>query len=570
LRIYEADFPVPQALLAPGAPYELEPRRLCGQDYPMFKHRPRTLAELLASVLEGARRRSQERMTEQDGVVTTYGDFRRKTVALAHSLVEGLGVRPGQHVAITMANRAEWMIAFFAISAVGAVPVLINSRGAGEEMARAIQFTDCVASITDRERQIRLLEHARPAWRSILLDAPDLMADGDLDFAQAANPRDDLRLAFAPRGPEDPALLMFSSGTTGHPKAVVHCQAGMAHTLTLGWLINEAFDALYVRDFGEALPAHLRIGASTQILSSPMFHVAGLLPFMRALMGGHPTILVTKWNAETVFDIAEREPVSRLGLVPTMIFDMLASPRSQGGALDKIRFLANGTAALSPAVAAKIRQALPRCLMLNTYGQTETMERVATFGGREYEANLEASGRVIPTNQLRILRDDGSDAEPGEAGEICARGPTVMLGYYKDPKATAETLKDGWLRTGDIGRFDEKGLLHVVDRKKNMVISGGENIYCAEVERVLSEHPAVAEAIAFGEPDPRLGERLVAVVVLRPGAEASEEEIKAYAKGRLAIYKVPRSVSFTDTPLPRNATGKVARGEFLKRLKAHA
>jgi acyl-CoA synthetase (AMP-forming)/AMP-acid ligase II len=571
LRIYEADFPVPQALLAPGAPYELERRRLHGQDHLMFKHGPRTLSELLASVMEGARRWPQARMTEQDGVITTFGEFRRQTIALAHSLAHDLGVRPGQHVAITMVNRAEWMTAFFAVAAVGAVPVLVNSRGAGEEMARAIEFTDCALSITDRERHIRLLEHAKPGWRSILLDASDLLDPGrDLDWASAARPRDDVALAFAPREPEDPALLMFSSGTTGHPKAVVHCQAGMAHTLTLGWLINEAFDALYVRDFGEALPAHLRIGASTQILSSPMFHVAGLLPFMRALMGGHPTILVTKWNAETVFDIVEREPVSRLGLVPTMIFDMLASPRSQGGVLDKIQFLANGTAALSPAVAAKIRQALPRCLMLNTYGQTETMERVTTFGGREYEANLEASGRVIPTNQLRIVRDDGADAEPGEAGEICARGPTVMLGYYKDPKATAETLQDGWLRTGDIGRFDEQGLLHVVDRKKNMVISGGENIYCAEVERVLSEHPAVAEAIAFGEPDARLGERLVAVVVRRAGAEITEEEMKAYAKGRLAIYKVPRGVNFTDTPLPRNATGKVARGEFLKGLASRA
>jgi acyl-CoA synthetase (AMP-forming)/AMP-acid ligase II len=208
--------------------------------------------------------------------------------------------------------------------------------------------------------------------------------------------------------------------------------------------------------------------------------------------------------------------------------------------------------------------------MFNTYGQSETMERVATFGGRDYEEHLTASGRVMPTMQLRVVGDDGLDVEPGEPGEICARSPSVMLGYYNDAKANAETLKEGWLYTGDIGRFDEDGRLYIIDRKKNMVISGGENIYCAEVERVLGEHPDAIEAIAFGEPDPRLGERLVAVVVLKDGAEGDEAAMKAYAKSRLAIYKVPRRVEFTRAPLPRNATGKVARGVFLEAFKARA
>jgi acyl-CoA synthetase (AMP-forming)/AMP-acid ligase II len=473
-------------------------------------------------------------------------------------------------VAITLPNRVEWMIAFFAIIAVGAVPVFVNSRGAGEEMDRAIRFAECAVSITDRERHARLIDFARPAWRSVLVDAADLQQEGDLDFAEATAGDEGLALAFAPRDPEEPALLMFSSGTTGHPKAIVHSHGGMAHALTLGCLTNEAFDALYERDFGEALPLELRNSTSTLVLSSPLFHVAGVLPYMRAIMNGQATILVTKWNAETIFDILERERLSRLGLVPTMLVDVLNAPRARGGLLADLRFLANGTAALSPTVAARVREGLSKCLMLNTYGQTETMERVATFGGREFEAHLDAVGRVMPTTQLRIIRDDGSEAEPGEAGEICARSPAVMLGYHKDPKATAEALQDGWLRTGDIGRFDESGLLYVIDRKKNMVISGGENIYCAEVERVLGEHPAAIEAIAFGEPDPRLGERLVAVVVRKANAQVTEEEMKAYVKARLAIYKTPRRIIFTETPLPRNATGKVARGLFLKALAREA
>jgi acyl-CoA synthetase (AMP-forming)/AMP-acid ligase II len=566
LRVYEADFPVPTELIGPGGKFELEDRLYRGQVHRMFRRGPRTLSELMARAMEDNRPHPDARMTEQDGVVTTYGEFEARAAALAAALRETLGVKPGDHVALAMANRAEWMIAFFAIVALGAVPVMVNSRGVGEEMHHAIRLADCSAAICDAERRALLAPFVEPSWPAIVLGG-----DGaDLDFATASAPQPGLILSFTARDPEAIALIMFSSGTTGRPKAIAHAHGSMAHTLTLGCLVNDAYDALYEKEFGEALPYELRNSTSTTVMSSPLFHVAGILPYMRTIMNGQLTVLVTKWNAETVYDVLERETVSRLGLVPTMIFDMLSSPRAAGGALANIRYLANGTAPLAPEVAAKMRQVLPKCLMLNTFGQSETMERVATFGGLEFEANLGAVGRVMPTASLRIVRDDGSDVEPGEPGEIVARTPSVMLGYYNDAKATADTLRDGWVHTGDIGRFDEQRLLYIIDRKKNMVISGGENIYCAEVERVLADHPAAAEAIAYGEPDPRLGERLVAVVVLKPGATASDEEMKAYAKQRLAIYKVPRRVTFTHDPLPRNATGKVARGVFMDAMKTPA
>jgi acyl-CoA synthetase (AMP-forming)/AMP-acid ligase II len=357
---------------------------------------------------------------------------------------------------------------------------------------------------------------------------------------------------------------MFSSGTTGHPKAIVHGQGGMGHAVTLGLLLDEAYEALYAREFGVDPFAGIGAQVPATVLSSPLFHVAGLLPYLRAIAKGSATIMVGKWNADTVYDILEQNTVIRMVLVPTMIFDMLASPRMASGALSQLRFLANGTAALAPRIASGIREALPQCLLTNTYGQTETMERVAGFGGREYEAHLDAVGRVVPTTRLRVLREDGSYAEPGELGEIAAYGANTMTGYHGDPEASTQSIRDGWILSGDLGHFDERGLLHIVDRKKNMVIAGGENIYCAEVERVMAEHPAVAEALAFGEPDPRLGERLVAVAVLKPGKTVDEDELKAHCRANLAIYKVPRAIGFTHAPLPRNATGKVAKGEFLQ------
>jgi long-chain acyl-CoA synthetase len=569
MRIYQADYPMSEGLTGPGGAYELEDRLFRGRTHRMFRHGPRTLGELMARAIETNRLRPAARMTEQDGRVTTYGAFETAVTALTDTLREALGVRPGQHVAIAMGNRVEWIVSLFAIVAAGGVPVLVNSRGAGEEMDRAIRLADCEIAVSDRERHALLCGYARPGWRSILLEAPDLIDPArDLDFARAAAPRPGLSLSFVERKPEDPGLVMFSSGTTGFPKAILHSQGGMAHALTLGCLVGEVHDLRYAAEFGEVLPPELRTNTSTSVISSPMFHVNGVMPYMRTIMNGQTTVLVSKWNVDVVFDLLERETVSRLGLVPTMVFDLLSSPRARSGALSKLRFLGSGTAPLSPAVAADMRAALPRCLMFNSYGQSETTERVASFSGREFEANLEAVGRVLPTVQMRIVRDDGTDADPGEAGEIVTLSPSNMLAYYNDPAATQATLKDGWVFSGDIGRMDEARRLHVIDRKKNMVISGGENIYCAEVERVLGEHPEAVEAIAYGRPDARLGERLAATVVLKPGAVVAEDAVKAYARGRLALYKVPREIAFTHAPLPRTATGKVARGVFLDALKA--
>ena len=559
-KTYRSDFPVPPALMAPGATYETMAGRIDDKQCELFRNAPPTLSLRLAETFAARRAAPHARMTEQDGVVTTFGEFEARAAVLSLHLREAMGVKVGNHVAIAMANRVEWMLSLIAILAAGAVPVLVNSRGAGAEMRRAVEMTDCVAVIADRERHELLVADNVPALPCLVIGAAPGSAE---DFAAASVAEAGASLDFAPRKPEDPALILFSSGTTGHPKAIIHSQGGMGHSMTLGLLLDEAYDALYREHFGHDPYAGLGSEPPAIIVSSPLFHVAGLLLYLRAMMKGGATILLGKWNTDAVFDLLEANTIVRLALVPTMIFDLLASPRASGGALSRLRFLSSGTAALAPEVAARIREALPQCFMLNTYGQTETMERVASFGGPEFEANLAAVGRVVPTTMLRVLREDGSDAEPGEPGEVAAYGACTMAGYYNDPEATAATIRDGWVLSGDIGQFDETGLLHIVDRKKNMVIAGGENIYCAEVERVMAEHPAVAEALAFGEPDARLGERLVAVAVLKLGQSLSEDELKAHCKAGLAIYKVPRAIGFIDAPLPRNATGKVAKGEFL-------
>jgi acyl-CoA synthetase (AMP-forming)/AMP-acid ligase II len=273
---------------------------------------------------------------------------------------------------------------------------------------------------------------------------------------------------------------------------------------------------------------------------------------------------MTKWNAAIAFDMIETVGMTRLSFVPAMLWDMLRSPRATPELLAQIRYMANGAASLDPVLLAEIRRRIPNCLISNTYGQTEVTAWSTQISGQAYLDNPSSCGWAAPTIEISIRRDDGSEAAIGEPGELWVRSAGLMTEYVGDPKATAETLQDGWLASGDIATMDELGLITIVDRKKNMVISGGENIYCAEIERVLGSLAGVREAIAYGRPDERLGERLAVTIVLDPGAALDADAVKAHCKQHLAIYKVPRDVFFIGEPLPRTASGKVDRGKFLK------
>ena len=251
-----------------------------------------------------------------------------------------------------------------------------------------------------------------------------------------------------------------------------------------------------------------------------------------------------------------------------MLWDLLRSPRATPELLGKVAYMANGAAALNPTLLAEIRARMPHCLLSNTYGQTETTAWTCSISGQSYINNPGACGWAAPTVQVQVRREDHSLAPAGEAGELWVSSAGLMTEYVGDAAATAETLQDGWLASGDIGFVDATGIFTIIDRKKNMVISGGENIYCAEIERVLSEHPDVSDCIAYGLPDERLGERLAAAIVVRAGAVLSADDLKAYCKERLAIYKIPREITLTGAALPRTASGKVDRGTYLKSIRA--
>lgn len=558
--------PLAEQMLAQGGAHALETVLVGGYPQQVFRGAPRNLAGLYQQAMVFADRV----MVVQDGRSLTYTEAFAQAAALAEALQSRFRVVRGTRVAVVVSNRIEWIISVLAITGIGAVAALVNSRGVADEMIRAIETAQCNIAILDSERDT-IIGAARPnpVWPRIVIGFASLplRAGQDADYAELTTPRAGLTYSPEVLEPESPGIVLFTSGTTGFPKAALISQGALAHSVSLACFMGQVQDARYEEETGRALPVESRSMATPAVILGPMFHLGGIMPIFRAISLGTTIHIMSKWSTDIAFDMIENVGMSRLSFVPAMLWDMLRSPRATPETLGKVAYMANGAAPLNPALLAEIRQRMPNCLLSNTYGQTETTAWTTSISGKAYLENPASCGWAAPGVQAMIRRDDGSEAEIGEAGELWVSSAGLMNEYLGDPVATAEALQDGWLATGDVATVDARGLFTIVDRKKNMVISGGENIYCAEVERVLADHPDVRDCIAYGLPDERLGERLFARVVVADEDAVSEEEIKAHCKAHLAIYKVPRSVTITQIPLPRTATGKVDRGTFMRQMQ---
>jgi long-chain acyl-CoA synthetase len=550
-------------MLRSGGTHTLETQIVAGHPQQVFSDAPRNLGGLYQQAMHHGDRI----MVVQDGQSLTYAQGFARAAALADVLRTRFGVEAGTKVAVVMSNRIEWIISVLAITSVGGVAALVNSRGVAGEMLRAIATAQCELAILDGERAATIAaEMPDPPWSRIIVGTSPLRPGKDANYAELTVPRDGLAYTPDEMDPEDGGIVLFTSGTTGFPKAALLSQGALAHSVALACFMGRLQDARYEEETGISLPPERRSMATPAVILGPMFHLSGIMPIFRAISLGTTIHIMSKWSVDIAFDMIETVGMSRLSFVPAMLWDMLRSPRATPETLGKVAYMANGAAALNPALLAEIRERMPNCLLSNTYGQTETTAWTCSISGTAYLENPGSCGWPAPSVQVSIRRDDGSEADIGEAGELWVSSAGLMNEYLGDEKATTETLQDGWLASGDVAIMDENGIVTIVDRKKNMVISGGENIYCAEVERILADHPAVRDCIAYGLPDERLGETLAAHVVVAENAEVSEEAIKKHCRDHLAIYKVPRKVILTLDPLPRTASGKVDRGTFLKRL----
>lgn len=550
------------ALTAPGQPFELVEAVVRGVCLPVFRHAPRSLAQLYAA----ARVHDVRPLAVADGVRLSYAQLLAQAAALAADL-SAHGVGRGVHVGIAMRNCPQWLIAFIAISALGAVPVLLNSRGAAEELAWGLASAACEHLVAD-ERRAELLGRASgarlpgvvtgvtgltPPWRSfeeiIARDAPHALPATECQ-------------------PDDPAVIMFTSGTAGRPKGVVLTHLGMLTALMANQLSAAVLGARLAARYGVD-PATLARSAPQPctLLVFPLFHTSGCLSvFLANLVRGGKIVFLPRWSAAEALRLIECERVTSLPAVPTMLWDLLQQPELRRFDTSSLVNLGTGGQTLPLNLLRAIHEEFPRAFLGTGYGMTETNGMVSLAVGEEYLAHPESAGRPLPTAEIRIVDEAARELPPGAVGEVCIRSAQNMRGYWPLASSEAGGLRDGWVYSGDLGRIEADGRLYIAGRRTDMVISGGENIYCAEIERVLAQHPEVLEAAAFGVPDERLGEALIAAVVARPGRALAAAELSEFCRARLAAYKLPREWRFDAGPLERNAAGKLMKAQLRARL----
>ncbi len=523
--------PIFAALTAPGQLFALTEQD--GQR--VFANMPPDLNLLI----ESARRHGDKTFIVEGQTRLSFNDVFR----LRDALVGKLEITArGDRVAICMRNRAEWAIAFLAAIRAGGVPALVNSRGAPSELAAAVEDVTPVVVLADPERAVLLREGG---YQGRIIETTDFPQSGD------AGPPP------SPAIPEDPAAILFTSGTTGRVKGAV-----LTHKSLMTGVMGMQLSGMMVlhgmaQKMGiapETIIANMPQGAVLVVF--PLFHISGLgAAFLSPMLAGSKIVIMRRWDPQEALRLIAEERITQFTGVPTMLWDVLHGARIDEADLTSLRNISSGGQALPVNLLDEIRAACPQAMMGTGYGMTETSGMVAMASGEDFIRNRASAGRVLPLAEIRIEGPNGETQPRGQAGEIVVRGPLVMKGYWNRPEDTAAVLSaDGWLRTGDVGYIDDEGYIFIVDRKKDMVISGGENIYCAEVERVLGELPEIIECSTFGIPDERLGELLVAVVVAK---NITEAQIIDHVAEHLARYKAPARVVFSPTPLPRNAVGKI-------------
>ncbi len=553
--------PITASLTAEGAPFEFVSIEVHGVPCRVFRDTPPYLSTLYENLDAFADRT----FAVYEGRRLTYAEVSAQAATLAAHLREEYGIGRGSRVAIVMRNAPEWLISFIAITSLGGVAVLVNSRGTAEDTAYCLKSSECVLAIADRRCSTGLDKTGAADVPCLITDVPvgGETGKGSLDEI-LATASDDAKLETTECDPEEPALILFTSGTTGRPKGALLTHRGVMTALKTNQFSTALIGAQMAAKYGidiETLAAN-RPQPCT-LLMFPLFHVSGchsvLLP---SLTQGGKIVFMKRWNAKEALELVESEKITTFPGVPTMHWDLLQVPDRERYDVSSMSSMSIGGQATPLPLLEALREAFPSAVLGVGYGMTETNGAVALTIGDDFLAAPTSAGRAVATTEIRLLGDDGAWAGEGEDGEICVRGATVMSGYDNRPEANAESFLDGWFRTGDVGYIDQDGRLYIVDRKTDMVISGGENIYCAEVERVLQQHPAVLEGSTFGVPDDRLGEKLIATVRLRPDESVDAEGIRSFLSEHLAAYKVPKGIIIRDEPLPLNAAGKILKGQL--------
>ena len=472
------------------------------------------------------------------------------------------GIKQGDRVALAFRNYPEWMICYWALTSIGVTVVGMNAWWVTDEMQYGLEDSAPKAFIGDVERLERVLpvRDQFPDMKFIGLRLPQAI-DGVIDYAELRAHGGDMPDATID-GDED-ACIFYTSGTTGRPKGAQLTQRGCVLNLMNVAFMSAASNMAEAVAAGtqDELPAPSEGPAPTMLVTTPLFHVtANNCVSQPCTMAGGTLIFMYKWDAGEALKIIDKRKVTNLSGVPVMAREVIMHPDFNKYDTSSLVTLGGGGAQLQPDLVGKIDKALENGKANTGYGMTETCGLITAVVGQFFLDKPESCGPLVPTMEGKVIDADGNDLPQGEVGELCVKGGNVIKGYLNREEATAESIQNGWLRTGDIARIDEDGFVFIVDRAKDMVLRGGENIYCAEVESALFKHDAVAECTVFGVEDERLGEEVGTAVVVAEGAVVTAEELRSHCGKLLANFKIPRYIWLRSEKLPRNASGK-----FLKR-----
>jgi long-chain acyl-CoA synthetase len=556
---------------APGSPLEVEEVEIRGVPTKVWKNLPPSIR----AVVEASRAHGERVFLVYEDERVTFEAFYRAVAALAAELA-GQGVTKGDRVAVVMRNLPEWVVAFYAAAAIGAVVTPLNAWWTGAELEYGLTDSGSKVVLVDAERYERIAPHLSECRDLARVYVSRLRGDEEIAHPLVTRLEDvigapndwaglpDQAIPAADIGPEDDATIFYTSGTTGKPKGAL----GTQRSVNTNIFTAAAASARTFLRKGEAPPQpDPNAPQRSALISVPFFHVTGCFAVLNpTLFAGGKLVMMYKWDVIRAFELIERERIMLAGGVPTIAWQLIEHPARANYDLSSLEAVSYGGAPSAPELVRRIQEAFPKSQPGQGWGMTETCAAVTGNAAEDYINRPDSCGpaAAVAKIEIRDPADGATVLPPGQVGELWSFGPMNCKGYWNKPEATAQTFVDGWVRTGDLARIDEEGFCFIIDRAKDMLIRGGENIYCVEVENVLYDHPAVMDAAVVGKPHRTLGEEPAAVVTLKPGAQASEEELRAHVAERLAAFKVPVEVRFWNEVLPRNANGKILKTELKK------
>ena len=547
----------PQALAqltAPGAPYELTQLTLNDVPCRYFVNAPSSLRELYAQA------ESDKPFVVYLDERYSFADIHSLSSRLATALVQIYSIEKGDRVAISMRNYPEWIVAFSAITSIGAIAVAMNAWWEAEEIELGLKDCGAKVILADQERLDRLAQIADKIEVNIVAVRPKTSDHLGTEFNTLIAPFDDnTPMPEVEVLPDDPATIFYTSGSTGFPKGAVASHRNILAAL-LSWELD-GHSALLIAGATPPDPEDPNNPQPATLLAVPLFHATGShAVYLSSYRAQRKIVCMYKWDADAAADLIEQETVSSFVAPAAMTGDLVQAALRTNRDLSSLATVGGGGAPRAPEQVKDIGDSFESAMPNTGWGMTETNAIGTGIGGVDYLERPASSGRASAVVDLKIIDEEGNEVARGERGELLIRGVSVIKGYWDRPEANAETFVDGWLKTGDVAYLDEEGYLFIVDRIKDLIIRGGENIGCGEVEAALLEHPLVLEASVYAIPDERLGEEVGTTIFC--DKELNLEELNQFLAERLAKFKIPSQIHVVHEPLPRIASGKIFKRQI--------